>query len=118
MTSTAHSLRRNLFPSSPIFDIPISLLRTAITAPAAGEKLNYQRMETLGDTVLKIITGIQLLAEYPLWHEGYLSKKKDHTVSNVRLAKQNIAKGLYHWIIRGKGFFFPPPSFLNTDFRN
>ena len=105
MTLTAHSLRRNLFSSSPIFDIPISLLRIAVTAPAAGEKLNYQRMETLGDTVLKIITGIQLLAEYPLWHEGYLSKQKDHTVSNVRLAKQDIAKGLYRWIIRGRIFF-------------
>ena len=115
MTLTAHSLRRNLFPSSPIFDVPISLLKIAVTAPAAGEKLNYQRLETLGDTVLKIITGIQLLAEYPLWHEGYLSKKKDHTVSNVRLAKQDIAKGLYRWIIRGRVFF--PPFFLpSIDF--
>jgi endoribonuclease Dicer len=115
MTLTAHSLRRNLFTSSPIFDIPISLLRIAITAPAAGEKLNYQRMETLGDTVLKIITGIQLLAEYPLWHEGYLTKKKDHTVSNVRLAKQDIAKGLYRWIIRGRVFFRPPSFLPNID---
>ena len=105
MTLTAHSLRRNLFTSSPIFDIPISLLRIAVTAPAAGEKLNYQRMETLGDTVLKFITGVQLLAEYPLWHEGYLTRKKDHTVSNVRLAKEDIAKGLYRWIIRGIGGF-------------
>ena len=62
-------------------------------------------METLGDAVLKIITAIQLLGEYPLWHEGYLTKKKDHTVSNVRLAKVDIAKGLYRWIIRGRIFF-------------
>ena len=117
MTLTAHSLRRNLFSSSPIFDIPISLLRIAVTAPSTGEKLNYQRMETLGDTVLKFITGIQLLAEYPLWHEGYLTKKKDHTVSNVRLAKQDIAKGLYRWIIRGKRVFplFVLPSFPIID---
>ena len=116
MTSTAHSMRKKLFTSSPMFDIPISLLRTAVTAPAAGEKLNYQRMETLGDTVLKIIAGIQLLAEYPLWHEGYLTKKKDHTVSNVRLAKQDIAKGLYCWIIRGRFFFCPPPFLPKIDF--
>ncbi|KAF8814056.1 P-loop containing nucleoside triphosphate hydrolase protein [Phlegmacium glaucopus] len=100
MTLTAHSLRKNLFISSPMFDIPISLLRIAVTAPVSGEKLNYQRMETLGDTVLKFITGVQLLAEYPLWHEGYLTKKKDHAVSNVRLAKEDIAKGVYRWIIR------------------
>lgn len=116
MTLTAHSMRKNLFTSSPIFDIPISLLRIAVTAPAAGEKLNYQRMETLGDTVLKYITGVQLLAEYPLWHEGYLTKRKDHTVSNVRLAKEDIAKGLYRWIIRGQVSFalFLP----SIDFRN
>ena len=115
MTLQAHSLRKTLFISSPIFDIPIPLLRIAITAPAAGEKLNYQRMETLGDTVLKIITAIQLLAEYPFWHEGYLTRKKDHTVSNVRLAKQDIAKGLYRWIIRGSVSFV---LFLSTiDFR-
>ena len=116
MTLTAHSLRRNLFTSSPIYDIPISLLRIAVTAPAAGEKYNYQRMETLGDTVLKIITGIQLLAEYPLWHEGYLTKKKDHTVSNVRLAKQDIEKGLYRWIIRGRGFFLLSSVLPSIDF--
>lgn len=105
MTLTANSLRKTLFTSSPISDVPISLLRIAVTTPAAGEKLNYQRMETLGDAVLKIITAIQLLGEYPLWHEGYLTKKKDHTVSNVRLAKVDIAKGLYRWIIRGRIFF-------------
>ncbi|RDB26587.1 Dicer-like protein 2 [Hypsizygus marmoreus] len=86
----------------------------AMTAPVSQEKENYQRLETLGDTVLKFVTGIQLLAEYPLWHEGYLSRKKDHAVSNVRLAKEAIAKGLYRWIIRdrmlGKKW---KPNYLN-----
>ncbi|KAF8963391.1 hypothetical protein BDZ97DRAFT_1919826 [Flammula alnicola] len=100
MSMTAHSLRKNLFDSTPISEIPVSLLTVAITAPASGERLNYQRMETLGDTVLKFITGVQLLAEYPLWHEGYLSRKKDHAVSNVRLAKEDISRGVYRWIIR------------------
>jgi endoribonuclease Dicer len=43
---------------------------------------------------------IQLLAEFPLWHEGYLSRKKDHTVSNYKLAKEAITRNLYNWIIR------------------
>ena len=66
MTLMAQSLRRNMFSLSPMFDIPNSLLRIAITAPAAREKLNYQCMETLGDTVIKIIAGIQLLEEHRL----------------------------------------------------
>ncbi|KAG6909556.1 hypothetical protein DXG01_016804 [Tephrocybe rancida] len=97
---TVFSLRDVLFSSTPLSDIPLPLLFTAMTAPVSGERSNYQRLETLGDTVLKYVTGIQILAEYPLWHEGYLSKKKDHAVSNVRLAKEDIKKGLYRWIIR------------------
>ena len=101
MAMTANSLRKSLFDSTPIAEIPIPLLVNAITAPSSGERLNYQRLETLGDTVLKFTAGVQLLAEYPLWHEGYLTRKKDHAVSNVRLAKEDIRRGLHRWIIRG-----------------
>ncbi|KAG6876294.1 hypothetical protein C0993_004231 [Termitomyces sp. T159_Od127] len=99
---TVSSLRDKLFTSTPLYDIPDSLLLTAMTAPVSGEPSNYQRLETLGDTVLKFVAGIQLLAEYPLWHEGYLSRKKDHAVANVRLAKENINKTLFHWIVRDR----------------
>ncbi|CAA7270275.1 unnamed protein product [Cyclocybe aegerita] len=100
MTLTAVSLRNTLFSETRIAEIPIPLLTIAVTAPVSGERLNYQRLETLGDTVLKFIAGIQLFTEYPLWHEGYLTRKKDHAVSNVRLAKEDIKRGLYRWIIR------------------
>lgn len=101
MTITAYSLRKTLFYSSPLSSLELPLLTVALTAPASGERQNYQRLETLGDTVLKFVTGVQLLAEYPLWHEGYLTRKKDHAVSNARLAKENIAREMYRWIIRG-----------------
>lgn len=116
LSITIDSLRKTLFLSSPLYYIPKSMILTAMTAPVSGEHTNYQRLETLGDTVLKFVVGIQLLAEYPLWHEGYLSKKKDHAVSNVRLAKEDIAKGLYRWIIRdrmlGKKW---KPNYLATE---
>ena len=59
----------------------------AITAPVAQEQIHYQRLETLGDTVLKFVASVNLLAEYRYWHEGYLARKKDHAVSNASLAK-------------------------------
>ncbi|KAG6829276.1 hypothetical protein H0H92_005096 [Tricholoma furcatifolium] len=99
---TMSSLRTTLLMSTPLHQIPLPLLLNAMTAPVSGERSNYQRLETLGDTVLKFATSIQLLAEYPLWHEGYLTKKKDHTVSNGRLAKENISQKLYQWIIRDR----------------
>ncbi|PFH49493.1 hypothetical protein AMATHDRAFT_63058 [Amanita thiersii Skay4041] len=100
MSTTVLSLSKSLFSGSLLSFIPIQLLINAMTAPAAGEQLNYQRLETLGDTVLKFMTTQYLLAEYPFWHEGYLARKKDHTVANVRLAKANIKHHLYRWIIR------------------
>ncbi|KAF9005526.1 hypothetical protein BDQ17DRAFT_1424006 [Cyathus striatus] len=115
--TTAASLRINLFSSMPTLQsIPMQLIRLATTAPVSGESKNYQRLETLGDTVLKFTTGIQLLAEYPLWHEGYLTRKKDHAVSNVRLAKENVKRSVYRWIVRDQmlGKKWKPLYFTTT----
>lgn len=101
VATTVSSLRATLLTPT-LAKIPLDLLRTAITAPVAKDATDYQRLEILGDTVLKFIVGVQLLARYPLWHEGYLTKKKDHAVSNSRLAKEAHSKGLYRWIIRDR----------------
>ncbi|KAL0955016.1 hypothetical protein HGRIS_003937 [Hohenbuehelia grisea] len=114
-SATLNSLRETLFAGSPLQSIPTTILMTAITAPVAMDHINYQRLETLGDTVLKFVVGIQLLSKYRYWHEGYLTKQKDHIVSNVRLAKHAVAKKLYRWIIRdrmmGKKWH---PSYFST----
>ncbi|KAI0074129.1 P-loop containing nucleoside triphosphate hydrolase protein [Panus rudis PR-1116 ss-1] len=99
--STAHALRSTLYADSPLASIPLDLLITAITAPVSQED-NYQRLETLGDTVLKYIISIQLFAEHPYWHEGYLARRKDHAVNNHQLAKEAIRKGVYQYIIRDR----------------
>ncbi|KAI0771427.1 P-loop containing nucleoside triphosphate hydrolase protein [Irpex lacteus] len=71
-------------------------------SPVSQETVNYQRLETLGDTVLKYVTSINLFSQYPLWHEGYLSRRKDHAVNNNRLAKEAIRLGVEKWIIRDR----------------
>ncbi|KAI0052736.1 P-loop containing nucleoside triphosphate hydrolase protein [Auriscalpium vulgare] len=100
MTNTVIDMRDTLFTDTPLSSIPLRLLLAATTAPVSQECSNYQRLETLGDTVLKYVVSIQLLAEFPLWHEGYLARRKDHSVSNARLAKAAIRLQLYTWIIR------------------
>jgi endoribonuclease Dicer len=97
---TASSMRDTLFIGTPLAQIPLDLLSTAITMPVARERYHYQRLETLGDTTLKYVVAIQLLSAHPLWHEGYLSRRKDHAVSNANLAKMAIKQKLYKWIIR------------------
>ena len=58
----------------------------AICTPAAREESDYQRLEFLGDAILKMLASSALMADHPTWHEGYLSRAKDHIVSNGRLA--------------------------------
>ncbi len=94
------SMRDTLFIGTPLAQIPLELLFRAITMPVAQERSHYQRLETLGDTTLKYVVSIQLLSAHPLWHEGYLARRKDHAVSNVNLAKMAIQRKLYKWIIR------------------
>ncbi|KAI9718250.1 MAG: hypothetical protein M1812_004240 [Candelaria pacifica] len=77
----------------------LNLVLTAITASSAREGTNYERLELLGDCILKLCTSVQLVAEYPNWHEGYLSAKKDHTVANSRLARAALETGLDRYIL-------------------
>ena len=100
LACTVSSMRDTLFIGTPLAQIPLDLLLTATTMPAAQERSHYQRLETLGDTALKYVVSIQLLSTHPFWHEGYLSRRKDHAVSNANLAKMAIKRKLYKWIIR------------------
>ena len=113
---TVSSLRVELFTSN-LAQIPFDLLRTAITTPVTQDIINSQRLKTLGDTVLKFIVTMQLLAQFPLWHKGYIAMKKDHVVSNVKLVKEAHSKHLYYWIIRDpfsvqkwKPLYIPAPT--------
>jgi len=90
---------------------------TAITASSAREETDYQRYELLGDSVLKFLAGIQLLADYPLWHEGYLSGKKDRSVANSKLTQESIRLKMSRFIItnnfsplKWKAKYFPTES--------
>ncbi|KAK0193260.1 hypothetical protein F5146DRAFT_925200 [Armillaria mellea] len=103
MSLTVQSMRDRMFiSSSRLYSIPPQLLTVALTASSSQESYNYQRLETLGDTVLKYLVSIQLLSEHPLWHEGYLSRRKDHAVANVTLANENISREMFKWIIRDR----------------
>ena len=93
----ASLLSRTVLRDVQISDI--NLIATAITASSAGGETNYQRLEFLGDTVLKMCTSVQLMAQYPLWHEGYLSEMKGRIVSNSSLYAAATKSGLDMFII-------------------
>jgi dsRNA-specific ribonuclease len=93
----AEKLSTTLLAEVQISDL--SLVVTAMSASSAREDTNYQKLEFLGDSILKMCTSVQLMAEYPLWHEGYLSAKKDRLIANSRLSRAAIETGLDKFII-------------------
>ncbi|KAG5946219.1 hypothetical protein E4U59_004274 [Claviceps monticola] len=75
------------------------LIREAISSGNAAEPVNYERLEFLGDSVLKYLAAIQVSAIQPDWPEGYLSFYKDRIVSNSRLSRAAIDNGLARFIL-------------------
>lgn len=77
----------------------LSLTVEAITSPAAGEDTDYNRLEFLGDTVLKFCAVLQVMAQHLNWPEGYLSLEKYRMVSNNTLAKAALKAGLDRYVL-------------------
>ncbi|MCJ1379666.1 Dicer-like protein 2 [Xylographa soralifera] len=75
------------------------LVATAITASSAREAYNYQSLEFMGDSCLKVYATLNLMAMHLNWHEGYLTQKKGYIVSNGRLALAAQQTGLDQYII-------------------
>jgi dsRNA-specific ribonuclease len=77
----------------------LKLVVEALLTPSADDTMNYQRLEHIGDTVLKFLTVTHLFASHPKWHEGYLSEAKDVIVANNRLAQVAIQSKLDRYIM-------------------
>ncbi|MCJ1389575.1 Dicer-like protein 2 [Xylographa bjoerkii] len=88
---------------SPVHFENHHLVTTAITASSAREAYNYQSLEFMGDSCLKVCTTMNLMATHPNWHEGYLTQQKSHIVSNGQLALAAQRIGLDQYI-NTKGF--------------
>jgi len=101
-TIISRDIQRHLYASERLRSVPLLDIRTAITTPLTGDLYDYQRVETLGDCVLKFLTSVQLMAMHPEWHEGFLTMVKDHVVSNFNLANENKKNNLAKWIIRDR----------------
>ncbi|CAG8095579.1 unnamed protein product [Penicillium olsonii] len=92
----AQTLRDRVFKDAP--EICLDTLAEAITTPASQWAVNYQRLEFLGDALLKFIVATDLFQRHPHWHEGYLSKQKDLLVSNERLTQAAMTAHLEKYI--------------------
>ncbi|KAJ5429283.1 ATP-dependent helicase dcl2 [Penicillium cf. griseofulvum] len=92
----AQSIRVEIFGDVP--EIGLSSLAEAITSPSSQWPVNYQRLEFLGDSLIKFFVSTHVFHTYPRWHEGYLSKMKDLLVSNERLTSAAVSAHLEQFI--------------------
>ncbi|KAG8419387.1 Dicer-like protein 2 [Metarhizium acridum] len=97
VTLIAKELSTTLLERINITDL--GLVREAISSRSAAEPVNYERLEFLGDSILKYCTAIQVSAIHPEWPEGYLSFFKDRLVGNSRLSRAAIDVGLAKFIL-------------------
>ncbi|KAJ3195123.1 hypothetical protein HK101_001034 [Irineochytrium annulatum] len=66
----------------------------AFTATSAGESYNYERLETLGDSILKYLVSHVLCDKFRTKKEGFLSDRRGEIVSNKHLCRKARDKGL------------------------
>ncbi|KAM3475313.1 hypothetical protein MY5147_003802 [Beauveria neobassiana] len=74
-------------------------VRDAISARSAYEPTHYERLEFLGDSILKFCASMQAGATNLSWPEGYLTRYKDRLVANSRLSRAAVETGLAKFIL-------------------
>ena len=106
----------------PISEIPSfmqrgpdsGLLLQALTPKGAKDSINLERLETLGDSFLKLSTSVFLFCDRPIDHEGKLSISRARRVENLNLfllAKQpnrDIVSSLLSICFEPRQMWIPP----------
>lgn len=92
----AQELQQNLLATVEISDL--DLIIEATTTSSASSDKNLERLEYLGDSVLKYCTHVNLVAQHPTWPEGYLTEDKGRTNGNASLAKATLRTGLDRFV--------------------
>ncbi|KLU89680.1 dicer-like protein 2, partial [Magnaporthiopsis poae ATCC 64411] len=77
----------------------MALVVTALSTPGSQNVTDYERIEFLGDSILKMCASITCAANNLQFPEGYLSLIKDRIVSNSRLCRAAVTFGLDRFIM-------------------
>ncbi|KAL8107399.1 endoribonuclease Dicer homolog 3-like [Apium graveolens] len=94
----ASQLRDEIGSDCRNFQIPSSLILEALTTMKCNASFSMERLELLGDSVLKYVLSCHLFFKYPDKHEGQLSDCRTHAVRNSTLHKFGTAKKIQGYI--------------------
>uniref|UniRef100_A0A914YGU1 Uncharacterized protein n=1 Tax=Panagrolaimus superbus TaxID=310955 RepID=A0A914YGU1_9BILA len=76
------------------YGVPPTLLLQALTTSSASDGFNLERLETIGDSFLKLSVTNYLYQNLPHQHEGNLSFIRSREVSNANLFHLGKTKGI------------------------
>nr|CAG8438547.1 9096_t:CDS:2 [Entrophospora candida] len=81
-------------------DLPIDdeFMLSALTTPSANMEMNYERLETLGDSFLKFCVTVRLYVSFPEKHEGQLHNQRIRIICNKTLYRSAKRLRLYEHI--------------------
>ncbi|CAL5419477.1 unnamed protein product [Camellia sinensis] len=122
----ASQLREEIACHSSNIRIPSSLILEAITTLRCNEVFSMERLELLGDSVLKYSVSCHLFLKYPKKHEGQLSARRSWAVCNSTLHKLGTDRNLQgyirdgafeprRWIAPGQRSIHPCPCSCGVD---
>ncbi|CAN6449984.1 unnamed protein product [Victoria cruziana] len=83
-------------PSSHL--IPVDLILEALTTRRCAEAFSMERLELLGDSVLKYAVSCNLFLKYPEKHEGKLTALRSLAVCNATLHRLATVRKLQNYI--------------------
>ncbi|XP_031480504.1 endoribonuclease Dicer homolog 3a-like isoform X2 [Nymphaea colorata] len=78
--------------------IPTDLILEAVTTRRCAEAFCLERLELLGDSVLKYVVSCNLFLKYPEKHEGQLSALRSLVVCNATLHRLATGRNLQNYI--------------------
>ncbi|VDM30714.1 unnamed protein product [Hydatigera taeniaeformis] len=71
-----------------------TMILQSLTLLGAGDFINMERLETIGDSFLKFAVTMDLFLRYPEAHEGHLSSLRSQIVGNSNLYRLGCEKDL------------------------
>ena len=101
-----------IFPDSKVrLSLSLDSLCTAFTAESARLDTNYERLETLGDSFLRVQLSLHTFLAHPNRHEGFLANARMNLETNRFLSHHGMKMNLEAYILShpfSRKFYTPP----------
>ncbi|MBW0488249.1 hypothetical protein O181_027964 [Austropuccinia psidii MF-1] len=94
-------------------NLSLNLITQALTPPGRQVFPDYQTLETIGDSFLKLATTVHLYLSQPTMTEGVLSPLRSKVTDNVYLRRKLFDSGIAAYIL--SSMFRTGDHFLPTD---